>query len=1023
MTSERRRHAMHAVRNATKNGGSSTKFASASFFLVLSMVACFGVSPVRSSPSDDFAGWFSKGDTQTNDGSLPPPPGVTSSQKKLQKCVFTNVLAIDEEDSSILLNETLMVDGCLLECDNKIIHSTVKEGSIVTVRNGGHVKNCNVALVKDEELEEDLANIEILDKIFDGEEEDDTSSGTVAPSVWDTETEVRTKLARYYPFPVAGFLCDQGDCLLENSSCSSREFDPSDPPINMLILRECVYVQVGATDVRVEGGLVTEENRPISLYGIAVDAGFNPAPDTSLENDDAKARLFVDNVTIRNQLKSGIIVLGGVKTIRITNSIISNNAAQGMRVYAYDLAFFSVLGGSIEDNGMCGILVNDNKLTAPPTKTQMMISDVLLKNNGKDGLKMVRGIDDILIDGAIFGGNGLNGIDIWSAATITLQGVVSKNNAFNGLSVEAPDSIVEIANSLFLHNGMNIQLLKQPWKQPWKQSGIYMWLPKRVTITNSVSNGNSMDGIIIWDVTDLKFTDVDVMRNGNDGIEIRETKSEYVDEYTTTSDYLVGAYYYPWHGANFHNDGGYLRKELTPPQSPTLGEYDDSDPDVINKHLEWFRKSNIGLLVTSWWGPNPRVEDTNTLKILDHDSIGNVKIALHYETTGRIKEEDGDAMSVVESDIEYMCENYFDHPNYYKINNRPVLVVYISRKLEQLGTLESALLTMRSRASKCNQNIYLIGDAVFAKAPEVNDEEPFVSFRYFDAVTNYDVYGSSGASKRDSPYAGTESVDNYYAEQEKWRELALKENCRYIPPVSPGYNDRAVRFEKDHPPLSRRLTESSEEGSMFKYQLEKALPLVDPDLDNLILVNSFNEWHEDTQIEPVGAIDITTDSLDIATAPEKFTGGLEYVGYGELYLDILGNATTTRIVNEQEPERSYVPTNVDFTDVRTCNNGANGMRFYVTDNSFDDQTEFVFNTGPGVISCENDKFDYEMYGNGNVDFFASPADGIVGDKCANGKEVVGCEYQSLMKSCKKSFCNHRDIVTTGGGVINEHKIE
>ncbi|OEU08978.1 hypothetical protein FRACYDRAFT_139389, partial [Fragilariopsis cylindrus CCMP1102] len=142
----------------------------------------------------------------------------------------------------------------------------------------------------------------------------------------------------------------------------------------------------------------------------------------------------------------------------------------------------------------------------------------------------------------------------------------------------------------------------------------------------------------------------------------------------------VGVYYYPWHGKDFHNGQGYLRKELDPPQLPMLGEYDDSDPAVIAQHMEWFRKANIGLLVTSWWGPN-RIEDTNMLEvIMEHEHIGNLKIALHYETTGRIK--NGEDMTVPRTDIQYMCENYFNHPNYYKIDGRPVIVMYISRKLE-----------------------------------------------------------------------------------------------------------------------------------------------------------------------------------------------------------------------------------------------------------------------------------------------------------------------------------------------------
>ena len=194
-------------------------------------------------------------------------------------------------------------------------------------------------------------------------------------------------------------------------------------------------------------------------------------------------------------------------------------------------------------------------------------------------------------------------------------------------------------------------------------------------------------------------------------------------DYTANTDYLVGVYYYPWHGNNFHNGEGYLRKELIPPHQPALGEYDDSRPDVIAQHMRWFQKANIGLLVTSWWGPN-RLEDTNTRDvIMNHEDIGNLKIVLHYETSGRITDND---MSVARSDIQYMCETYFDHPNYYKVNDRPVLVIYITRSLHADGILEEALLTMRSEAAKCGHNLYLIGDQVFASAP--NPDEPFVPF-------------------------------------------------------------------------------------------------------------------------------------------------------------------------------------------------------------------------------------------------------------------------------------------------------
>jgi glycoprotein endo-alpha-1,2-mannosidase len=354
-----------------------------------------------------------------------------------------------------------------------------------------------------------------------------------------------------------------------------------------------------------------------------------------------------------------------------------------------------------------------------------------------------------------------------------------------------------------------------------------------------------------------------------------------------TTDILVGAYYYPWHGSNFHNGDGYVRSQLEPPHYPTLGEYDDTKPDTISQHLKWSRQANIGLWVTSWWGPN-RLEDNTTKDIImEHKELGNMKIAIHYETTNRVR--DG-SIENVESDMTYICENYFDHEGYYKINDRPVIFIYVSRKLERLGHLEQTILLMRSTANRCGQNLFIVGDHVFNEAPVGEDGAPIKAFFYFDAVTNYDMYGSMGEKEY---HAGSTVVTDYYSDQKGWKDSAAAQGCRYMPTVSPGYNDRGVRLQADHQPLSRRLTADSAEGSLFAMAIEHARRLVDPTVDNLLLVNSFNEWHEDTQIEPTGESPGTS-------LPDILTMGVEYEGYGELYLDILREGTQPRDASDED---------------------------------------------------------------------------------------------------------------------------
>ena len=104
---------------------------------------------------------------------------------------------------------------------------------------------------------------------------------------------------------------------------------------------------------------------------------------------------------------------------------------------------------------------------------------------------------------------------------------------------------------------------------------------------------------------------------------------------------------------DFHRGQGYMREKLDSAHVPLLGEYDDSDPKTIAQHLEWSRQANIKLWVTSWWGKNTREDKTTKKEILKHPDLGDHRIALFYETTGRIKKAENYTTHRVVPDIEY----------------------------------------------------------------------------------------------------------------------------------------------------------------------------------------------------------------------------------------------------------------------------------------------------------------------------------------------------------------------------------
>ena len=339
------------------------------------------------------------------------------------------------------------------------------------------------------------------------------------------------------------------------------------------------------------------------------------------------------------------------------------------------------------------------------------------------------------------------------------------------------------------------------------------------------------------------------------------------------SAYTVGVYYYPWYACDFHG-GRYMREHLQPPQPPSLGEYDDRAPEVIAQHLQWSRAANVSLWVASWWGPGRREDTTLLQRILPHEELGDMQVALFYETSGRIPEFED--MSNVSADIAHMAANYFDHANYLRIDGRPVLFVYLTRVLSRNGVLDEVVVRMRDAATDAGHDIYIVGDQVFGQPTNSS------ALGLLDGVTNYDVYGSMGAQG----YAGQQKVDAYYAAQSKWQKLANAAGAAFVPAATPGFNDKGVR--DGHPAVSRKLTKTSEPGSLFRAMLQQAASYTEPATGHMLLVTSWNEWHEDTQIEPV--VEAVPTSLDDSDG--AYSEGLEYEGYGERYLDILREETT-----------------------------------------------------------------------------------------------------------------------------------
>ncbi|KAL3910787.1 MAG: hypothetical protein SGARI_001955, partial [Bacillariaceae sp.] len=382
------------------------------------------------------------------------------------------------------------------------------------------------------------------------------------------------------------------------------------------------------------------------------------------------------------------------------------------------------------------------------------------------------------------------------------------------------------------------------------------------------------------------------------------------------------------------------------------------------EHLRMSRQGNCRVWIASWFGIDSREDITLQETVLDVlESDPDQRIAIHYETNAVLRYKDGDGNIFhtldgkpddpddgVANHMIHFCNNYFNHPNYYFVQgNRPVIFLYLSRVLDNGGQLnkideqetggtwdsyeflEEVVKTMRDTAiATCQMDPFIVGDHVFNAYLASRDA---AAFQLLDAVTGYDVYGHLDDGR--NGFAG-EELESFMEEQAKWKDEANKENCAYIPTVTPGFNDRGFRLRTsgaaEAMSLSRKLTEEASEGSLLAKSIELSLGLLDPAADNLMALTSFNEYHEDTQIEPlvvdrmsramVIAADGTQDELEaqkvtkmahhiwnnerteILDPPDwldpddDLTQGLDYEAYYDLYLNILRSTTLAPFFEE-----------------------------------------------------------------------------------------------------------------------------
>jgi hypothetical protein len=341
----------------------------------------------------------------------------------------------------------------------------------------------------------------------------------------------------------------------------------------------------------------------------------------------------------------------------------------------------------------------------------------------------------------------------------------------------------------------------------------------------------------------VKAVAKDVADNANS--EVRKTP--YIREFENIAGYdgiLVIASYYPWYTNNAWNVGRSSWDWWAPyPEDriPLLGKYNSDSQIVISKHIDWATGHGIDAFLISWGFDNWGLYDKGIKMIMENPLIHDIKFAILYEKSGRLKDfladlNDPDNRQTLRNDFRYLVNTYMKHPSYLHVRGSKLFMIDATWGLR--GDVKGTIDQIREDAKSEGVNLYFLSDQVTAFSPHDPDQRRILEA--VDGITAYQVFqGPSGFWNTIEYEAFIKRFHQYTRERFlEWKNVADRIGIDFIPTAIPGFHKFIY---PDMPQLPRSI-------EFFRAQLQVAKEFVGK--AKMINITTFNEWFENTAVEP-----------------------------------------------------------------------------------------------------------------------------------------------------------------------------
>ncbi|MES2741730.1 MAG: carbohydrate-binding protein [Pseudomonadota bacterium] len=151
-----------------------------------------------------------------------------------------------------------------------------------------------------------------------------------------------------------------------------------------------------------------------------------------------------------------------------------------------------------------------------------------------------------------------------------------------------------------------------------------------------------------------------------------------------------------WTMANRNPDkiDGAGRREIAAYDYPLIGPYSSSDPAVIEYQLLLMKLSGVDGVMIDWPGTTNAFDYVrnrqNSEAVIGKIVKVGLEFAVVYEDNNLTLANLGDKVGQARNDMAYLRDNYFNRPEYIKINNQPLLLDFGPQTLQSPGEWSNA---------------------------------------------------------------------------------------------------------------------------------------------------------------------------------------------------------------------------------------------------------------------------------------------------------------------------------------------